>query len=29
MRDWVGGTASTYKTIGASNHSDTSREQHD
>lgn len=29
MKDWTGGTASTYKAIGASNHSDTNREQHD
>lgn len=28
-RDWVGGTASVFKTIGASNHGNEQREQHD
>jgi hypothetical protein len=29
MKDWVGGKASTFKTIGASNHCDHEREGHD
>ena len=29
MKDWVGGKASTFKTIGASNHCDHEREEHD
>lgn len=28
-KDWVGGTASTFKTIGASNHCDYERQEHD
>lgn len=28
-RDWIGGNASVFKTIGASNHSDEQRESHD
>ena len=28
-KDWVGGTASVFKTIGASNHVDEEREAHD
>lgn len=28
-KDWVGGTASTFKTIGASNHCDHERQEHD